>query len=68
MPVDLTPKVIKSFDDVKLTATGGAKETTVVRFLVGELGPFEISVPRDADQATILAAMQAKANSFVGLV
>jgi hypothetical protein len=50
MPLDPKVQIVKSFDDVTLEPGGGTLEQTVVRFMFGRLGPFEVKIARTASE------------------
>lgn len=56
-------KVIGMFDSVELEP-GGSRDTTIVRFMIGKLGPYEVTLDRGATQDQIVAAINARKASI----
>lgn len=55
MADDLTPKIVNKFDSAQLQPGGGARDTTIVRFMLGKFGPFEHTFDRNPDEFAIRA-------------
>jgi hypothetical protein len=67
MAADLTPRVVSSQDSAEFQAGGRVRQTTVVRFMVGEYGPFETIFDRNPPRHAIEAAMQERRAALEGL-
>ncbi len=60
------PSIVQAFDDTELRPGGGVRPTTRVRFMVGELGPFEHVFDRNPSEYDINQALDARAAQFAG--
>lgn len=67
MPADLTPRIVSSQDSAEFHPGGRVRLTTVVRFMIGELGPFEATFDRNPARHQIEAAMQERRAALEGL-
>jgi hypothetical protein len=68
MAEDLTPKLVSITDSAQFQAGGGARLTTVVRYMVGRFGPFEHTFERGPQRHEIDAMMTARKATLDGLV
>lgn len=66
MPQDLTPRVVESRDDEYFERdTGKLRRVTIVRYRLGELGPFTEEFDRDKfTEAELRQRMTAKADTL----
>ena len=68
MAEDLTPKIVSMADNAEFRAGGGARETTVVRYMIGRFGPFEHVFERGPQRFEIDRVMQERRAALEGLV
>jgi hypothetical protein len=68
MAEDLTPKILGASDSAVFEPGGGARMTTVVRFMLGKLGPFEHTFDRAPQRHEIDAAIAERRRALEGLV
>lgn len=68
MARDPKVRVVRTFDNVKLDPGGGTTETMIVRFMYGNLGPFEIEVPRTISEFDLDQRIADRIKPFVGTV
>ena len=65
---DLTPKIIQEYDSAELQPGGAVRPTTVVRFMLGAHGPYEVIFDRGPSRTDKELAMQARRAALEGLV
>jgi hypothetical protein len=68
MPEDLTPRIISMTDSATLDPGNVARQTTVVRFMLGRFGPFDHTFPRGPQRHEIEAVMNARKLALEGMV
>ena len=68
MAEDLTPKIVSMSDNAEFRPGGGARETTVVRYMIGRFGPFESVFDRGPSRFEIDRVMQERRSALEGLV
>lgn len=58
------PTIANSYDDAKLGRDGRVTEITRVRVMYGDLGPFELELPRVFTETELNAAIDARLAPF----
>jgi len=65
---DLTPKIVRIFDNAEFSIGGAVRETTVVQFTLGTHGPFTHTFDRGPQRHEIDRVMQDRRTSLEGLL
>lgn len=66
--MELPLKIIAEYDSATLEPGGAVRDTTIVRFMVGPFGPFEHVFARGPSAFDKSRVMEAKRDTFTGLV
>lgn len=61
MPDAPTPRITRAYDTTRFRAGNRVDDVTAIEFMLGELGPFTVDVPRGADQFAIADALRQRA-------